>query len=140
MRAMEIAQSKGMDLVEVAANVKPPVCRIMDYGKYSYEQSKKTKAAKRKQHVVQLKEIRFRPKTEEHDYQFKLKHIKEFLGQGFKVKATVVFRGREMVHRELGEHLIERLKGDITESGEIETPPKMEGRNLSMMLLARKKQ
>jgi translation initiation factor IF-3 len=140
LRAMEIALSKGMDLVEVAANVKPPVCRIMDYGKYLYEQSKKTKAAKRKQHVIQLKEIRFRPKTEEHDYQFKLKHIKEFLGQGFKVKATVVFRGREMVHRELGEHLIERLRGDLTESGEIETPPKMEGRNLSMMLLARKKQ
>lgn len=140
MRALEIAQSKGLDLVEVAGNVKPPVCRVMDYGKYLYEQSKKTKAARKKQHVIHLKEIRFRPKTEEHDYQFKLKHIKEFLGQGCKVKTTVVFKGREMVHRELGEHLIERLKEDLREASEIETPPKMEGRNLSMMLLAKKKQ
>jgi len=138
-QALEIAASRGLDLVEVAANVRPPVCRIMDYGKYLYEQSKKVKAAKKKQHTIQLKEMRFRPKTEEHDYQFKLKHIREFLAEGFKVKITVVFRGRELVHKELGHKILERLTADLTEVAEMESPSKLEGRNLSAMFLAKKK-
>ncbi len=138
-QALEIASSRGLDLVEVAANVRPPVCRIMDYGKYLYEQSKKVKTAKKKQHTVQLKEIRFRPKTEEHDYQFKLKHIRGFLGEGFKVKTAVIFRGRELVHKELGHRIIERLTTDLSDIAEMESPSKLEGRNLSAMFLAKKK-
>jgi translation initiation factor IF-3 len=138
-QALEIAASKGLDLVEVAANVRPPVCRIMDYGKYLYEQSKKLKAAKKKQHTVQLKEMRFRPKTEEHDYQFKLRHITDFIKEGFKVKASVVFRGRELVHKELGQRILERLQADLAGMAEPESQPKLEGRNLSLMFLAKKK-
>jgi translation initiation factor IF-3 len=138
-KALEIAASRGMDLVEVAANVRPPVCRIMDYGKYLYEQSKKEKAAKKKQHTVQLKEIRFRPKTEEHDYQFKLKHIREFLAEGFKVKTSVIFRGREMVHKELGHRIIERLTGDLADFAEAEGTSKFEGRSLSAMFQLKRK-
>ena len=138
-QALEIAASRGLDLVEVAATVRPPVCRIMDYGKFLYEQSKKVKAAKKKQHTVQLKEVRFRPKTEEHDYLFKLKHIKEFLGEGFKVKVAIVFRGRELVHKELGHKILERLVVDLKEAAEMESPSKLEGRNLSAMFLAKKK-
>jgi translation initiation factor IF-3 len=128
-----------MDLVEVAANVRPPVCRIMDYGKFLYEQSKKEKAAKKKQHTVQLKEIRFRPKTEEHDYQFKLKHIREFLTEGFKVKTSVIFRGRELVHKELGHKIIERLTADLAEIAEAEGASKLEGRSLSAMFQLKRK-
>lgn len=138
-QALEIAASKGLDLVEVAATVRPPVCRIMDYGKYLYEQSKKEKAAKKKQHTVQLKEIRFRPKTEEHDYLFKSKHIRDFLGEGFKVKAAVIFRGRELVHKELGQRIIERLITDLADIAEPESQPKLEGRNLSVMFLIKRK-
>jgi translation initiation factor IF-3 len=138
-QALEIAASRGLDLVEVAANVRPPVCRIMDYGKYLYEQSKKDKAAKKKQHTVQLKEIRFRPKTEEHDYQFKLKHIRGFLTEGFKVKTAVVFRGRELVHKELGHKIIDRLTTDVADIAEVESPSKLEGRNLSAMFQLKRK-
>jgi translation initiation factor IF-3 len=138
-QALEIATSRGLDLVEVAANVRPPVCRIMDYGKYLYEQSKKVKAAKKKQHTIQLKELRFRPKTEEHDYNFKLNHIKEFLAGGFKVKISIVFRGREMVHKELGYKILDRLIVDLKEIAEMEGSSKQEGRNLSAMFLAKKK-
>ena len=138
-RALEIATSKGLDLVEVAAGVRPPVCRIMDYGKYLYEQSKKVKAAKKKQHTVQIKEMRFRPKTEEHDYAFKLKHVRTFLEQGFKVKAFVIFRGREMVHRELGQRIIDKLKTDLSDLAEPDdTEAKMEGRRLSLVFSAKK--
>jgi translation initiation factor IF-3 len=138
-QALDIAAGKGLDLVEVAATVRPPVCRIMDYGKYLYEQSKKVKAAKKKQHTVQLKEIRFRPKTEEHDYLFKSKHIRDFLGEGFKVKAAVIFRGRELVHKELGQRIIERLITDLADIAEPESQPKLEGRNLSVMFLIKRK-
>lgn len=138
-QALEIAGSRGLDLVEVAANVRPPVCRIMDYGKYLYEQSKKAKAAKKKQHTIQLKEIRFRPKTEEHDYQFKLRHVREFLADGSKVKVTMVYRGRELVHKEIGQRILERLTADLGETAELESPPKMEGRSLTAMFLARRK-
>jgi translation initiation factor IF-3 len=138
-QALEIAASRGLDLVEVAANVRPPVCRIMDYGKYQYEQSKKAKAAKKKQHVVSLKEVRFRPKTEEHDYQFKLKHIRDFLGEGSKVKATIIFRGREMMHKDYGQRIMERLLVDLVDVADTEIPPKFEGRNLSAMFQAKRK-
>lgn len=138
-QALEIATTRGLDLVEVAANVRPPVCRIMDYGKFLYEQSKKIKVAKKKQHTVQLKEVRFRPKTEEHDYSFKLKHIKDFLTDGFKVKISIVFRGREMVHKELGHKILDRLIVDLKEFAEMEGASKQEGRNLSAMFLAKKK-
>jgi translation initiation factor IF-3 len=138
-QALEIATSRGLDLVEVAAGVRPPVCRIMDYGKYLYEQSKKVKAAKKKQHTVQLKEMRFRPKTEEHDYLFKLKHIRDFLADGFKVKTAIVFRGRELVHKELGHEILERLTVDLADIAEMESPSKLEGRNLSAMFLTKRK-
>jgi translation initiation factor IF-3 len=138
-QALEIAASRGLDLVEVAANVRPPVCRIMDYGKYLYEQSKKAKSAKKKQHVIQLKEIRFRPKTEEHDYQFKLKHIRDFLAEGCKVKTTVVFRGREMAHKDFGQRILERLIVDLGDFAELESPSKFEGRNLSAMFQMKRK-
>jgi translation initiation factor IF-3 len=138
-QALDIAASRGLDLVEVAANVRPPVCRIMDYGKFLYEQSKKVKTAKKKQHTVQLKEVRFRPKTEEHDYNFKLKHVKDFLADGFKVKVTIIFRGREMVHKELGHKIMDRLVVDLTDIAEMEGASKLEGRNLSAMFLAKRK-
>jgi translation initiation factor IF-3 len=136
-RALEIAMDRGLDLVEVAAKAKPPVCKIMDYGKYLYENSKKAKAAKRKQHQIHLKEMRFRPKTEEHDYQFKLKHIREFLQQGAKVKAFIIFRGREMAHKEMGYRILDRLKDDLAEMAEPESESKMEGRHLSLMFMPR---
>ena len=138
-QALEIAVSRGLDLVEVAANVRPPVCRIMDYGKYQYEQSKKAKAAKKKQHIIQLKEIRMRPKTEEHDYQFKLRHVRDFLAEGCKVKVTVVFRGREMAHKDYGQRVMERMVVDLADVAETESPPKFEGRNLSAMFQIKRK-
>lgn len=135
-RALEIAKDRGLDLVEVAAKAKPPVCRIMDYGKFLYENSKKAKAAKKKQHQVHLKEMRFRPKTEEHDYQFKLKHIREFLEMGARVKAFIIFRGREMAHKEMGYRILDRLKVDLADMAEPEAESKMEGRHLSLMFLS----
>jgi translation initiation factor IF-3 len=138
-RALEVAVQRGLDLVEVAPTARPPVCKIMDYGKYLYENSKKAKAAKKKQHQVHLKEMRFRPKTEEHDYQFKLKHMREFLEQGSRVKAFIIFRGREMAHKEMGFKILERLQQDLADIAEPESESKMEGRHLSMMFLARSK-
>jgi translation initiation factor IF-3 len=138
-RALEIAIDRGLDLVEVAATAKPPVCRIMDYGKFLYENSKKAKAAKKKQHQLHLKEMRFRPKTEEHDYQFKLKHIREFLEQGARVKAFIIFRGREMAHKEMGYKILDRLKEDLADMAEPESESKMEGRHLSLMFLSKSK-
>ena len=138
-RALEIAMDRGLDLVEVAAKAKPPVCKIMDYGKYLYENSKKAKAAKRKQHQIHLKEMRFRPKTEEHDYQFKVKHIREFLEQGARVKAFIIFRGREMARKEMGYRILDRLKEDLADLAEPESESKMEGRHLSLMFMPRSK-
>jgi len=133
--AKRIAAERGYDLVEVSPDSKPPVCRIMDYGKYAYEQQKKAKQAKKKQHVVQLKEIRFRPKIEGHDYDFKLKHIIGFLEQGFKVKVLVLFRGRELAHKELGTRIIDKLREDLEEIGKFDGPEKMEARTLSIVVL-----
>src|SRR6266850_5867838 len=113
--ALTLAQEKGLDLVEVAPMSAPPVCRIRDYGKYLYQLNKKQHDAKRKQKLIQVKEVKFRPKTEEHDYQFKKKHIERFLAEGDKVKASVTFRGREMAHPDYGRHILQRLKQELIE-------------------------
>ena len=133
--AFRMALEKGFDLVEISPTAKPPVCKIMDYGKYKYELNKKAKTAKKKQHIIQMKEMRLRPKIEEHDYQFKLKHIREFLEEGNKVKVFVEFRGREMAHQELGQKIIQRLEEDLKDLGIIEQKAKMEGRNLSLTFM-----
>jgi translation initiation factor IF-3 len=133
--AVELAYDKGLDLVEVSPNAKPPVCRILDYGKYKYEESKKARSARKKQHTVQLKEMRYRPKIEEHDYSFKTKHVRDFLMQGQKVKVFVTFRGREMAHVEFGRKIMERIISDLSDISQVEVKPKMEGRNLTMLLM-----
>ena len=133
--ALRMALEKGFDLVEISPTAKPPVCKIMDYGKFKYELNKKAKSAKKKQHIIQMKEMRLRPKIEEHDYQFKLKHIQEFLEEGNKVKVFVEFRGREMAHQELGHKIIQRLEEDLKDLGIIEQKAKMEGRNLSLTFM-----
>jgi translation initiation factor IF-3 len=133
--AVDLAYEKGLDLVEVSPNAKPPVCRILDYGKYKYEESKKARSARKKQHTVQLKEMRYRPKIEEHDYSFKTRHVREFIVQGYKVKVFVVFRGREMAHVEFGRKIMERVIDDLSDVAQVEVKPKMEGRNLTMLLM-----
>lgn len=132
---LEMARQRDLDLVEVAPNVDPPVCRIMDYSKYKYEQEKKKKLAKKKQHVTHLKEIRFKVRIEEHDYQVKLKHIKEFLEKKDKVRVSLRFRGREMAHKELGMELLHRIANDVASLGEMESEPKQMGRTMSMTLV-----
>ena len=136
--ALDIARERGLDLVEVAPNARPPVCRIMDYGKFKYEETKKAKRAKAKQHYQRVKVIKFRPKTEEHDYAFKKKHIIEFLDEGSKVKVVVMFRGREMAYVELGERIIQRLLEDLKDVALLDDDPKLEGRNLTLMVSPRK--
>ena len=132
--ALQRAREVGLDLVEVAPDSRPPVCRIMDFGKYKYEQSKKEKQAKKKAHSFQLKEMRYRPKIDEHDYQFKTRHVREFLMQGSKVRAFVMFRGREMTRIEFGKQILERLSEDIRDIAAVDMAPKMEGRSMSMVL------
>jgi translation initiation factor IF-3 len=136
--ALALAQEKGLDLVEVSPASAPPVCRILDYGKYLYQQNKKQHDAKKKQKQIQVKEVKFRPKTEEHDYQFKKKHIVRFLEDGDKVKATIMFRGREMAHPDYGRRILDRLKNELEESAMVESHPRMEGRFLFMILAAKK--
>ena len=136
--ALALAQEKGLDLVEVAPQSAPPVCRILDYGKYLYQQSKKQHDAKKKQKQIQIKEVKFRPKTEEHDYQFKVKHIRRFLEEGDKVKATIMFRGREMAHPSYGRHILDRLKQDLAELAVVENDARMEGRFMYMILSSKK--
>lgn len=126
-QALEIAQARGLDLVEVAPQAQPPVCRIINYGKWQYEQKKKAHTAKQKQTTVTVKEIKFRPATDDHDYEFKRNNAIRMLQDGDKVKASVRFRGREITHRELGQQLLERLETDLTPHGVIEVRPKMEG-------------
>ena len=128
--ALKIAEEKGLDLVEVAATANPPVCRIMDYGKYLYQLNKKLHEAKKHQKNITVKEVKFRPNTDDHDYEFKKNNIVRFLKQGDKVKASVFFRGREIVHRSIGQALIDRLVEELTEVGAVEARPKMEGPNL----------
>ncbi len=131
---MDRAVEYGLDLVEVSPNSRPPVCRILDYGKYKYEQSKKEKAAKKRQHSFQMKEMRYRPKIDEHDYQFKLNHVREFLMSGAKVRTYVMFRGREMAYTERGRELLDRVAEDMAEIAIIDVPPKQEGRHMAMIL------
>jgi translation initiation factor IF-3 len=132
--AMEIAGGKGLDLVEVSPTSRPPVCRIMDYGKYKYNQKKKQQTAKKRQAGQQMKEVKLRPKTEEHDYQFKLKHVVRFLTDGAKAKVTVRFRGREMAHRDIGFEMLKRIISDVGDLAVVTSPPAMEGRLLYMVL------
>ncbi|UCH85811.1 MAG: translation initiation factor IF-3 [Candidatus Latescibacterota bacterium] len=132
--AIRIAEDEGLDLVEVSPTSRPPVCRIMDYGKYKYEKSKRERASKKKQHVIQVKEVKFRPKTEEHDYQFKKRHAQEFLRKMNKVKFTVIFRGRELDHKELGMRMLNRVAADLEEVGFVERPAMFEGRLMTMYM------
>ncbi len=132
--ALDKARGLGLDLVEVAPLAKPPVCRIMDYGKYRYEQSKKAPEAKKRQTVIQIKEIKLRPKTDEHDFQFKARHVERFLRSGNKAKITMMFRGREMVHTELGRRQLDRLADVLKDVAQLEQSPKLEGRNMTMIL------
>jgi translation initiation factor IF-3 len=138
-QALEIARGKGLDLVEIAPQAQPPVCRIINFGKYQYEQKKKAKEAKAKQTFITVKEIKFRPGTDEHDYDFKKNHAARILQDGDKVKATVHFRGREITHKELGMQLLQRLEQDLTEFGAVEVRPKLEGMNMFIMLAPKKK-
>jgi len=133
--ALAMAVEQGLDLVEVAAKSRPPVCRIMDFGKFKYEQSKKARKAKKKQHTMQLKEIKIRPKIEEHDYQFKLRHAREFLEHHDKVKVTLTYRGREMAHMELGTKILDKFVKDLSDLSNIEQHAKLEGRNMSLVLI-----
>lgn len=137
--ALAMAQAKGLDLVEVFPNADPPVCRIMDYGKFKYEQQKRQQEAKKKQSVIQIKEVKFRPKTDEHDYQTKLKHMRRFLSDGDRCKAAVFFRGREIVHQDRGHSVLERVVNDVADIAKVEQPPMSEGRTLVMMLTPVKK-
>lgn len=132
--AQKVADDLGLDLVEVDPNGSPPVCRIMDYSKYRYEQAIRLKEARKKQTLVTFKEMKMRPKIDPHDYETKTKHIKRFLESGHKVKVTVMFRGREMTHTELGEKLLVRLAEDIKDLGTVESKPKLDGRNMVMVL------
>ena len=132
--AQQLAEDGGLDLVEVAPNEKPPVCRIMDYGKYKYQRSKRQQQAKKNQKVIVVKEIKLRPKTEEHDYKFKTQHVRRFLHDGHKAKVTIVFRGREMAHTELGRRVLDRIIIDLEDVATMEQMPKQEGRNMTMVL------
>jgi translation initiation factor IF-3 len=131
--AVQLARGKGLDLVEVAPNADPPVCRIIDYGKFTYEQKKKASEAKKKQVVITVKEVKFRPGTDEHDYRFKMRHARQWLEDGDKVKATIFFRGREITHRELGAELLARLEQDLADVGEVEQRPRMEGNQMFLV-------
>jgi translation initiation factor IF-3 len=137
--AQRIADEQDFDLVEIAPLADPPVCRIMDYGKFKYEQTQKEKLARKHQTKVEIKEIKFRPKIDKHDYETKKKHVIRFLDAGAKVKVTIMFRGREMAHPELGLNILEKLAGELGESAIIETAPKIEGRNMHMLIAPTKK-
>ena len=128
--AIRAAREKGMDLVEVAPNAEPPVCKIIDYGKFQYLAKKKANEAKKKQVVITVKEVKFRPGTDEHDYSYRMKHAREWLTEGDKVKATIWFRGREMTHRELGARILEKLEKDLADISEVEMRPRMEGNQM----------
>ena len=137
--AIELARKNGLDLVEVSPMVDPPVCRIMDFGKYLFEQSKKAQSSKRKQKQVHVKEIKFRPGTEESDYQVKLRKLVSFLNNGDKTKVTLRFRGREMAHKELGENLLTRVRADLDDIAMVEQMPELEGRQMIMVMAPKKK-
>lgn len=133
--AMKVAVERGLDLVEVAPGAKPPVCRIMDYGKYKYEQRKKEREAKKNQKTIDVKEVKLRPGIEDHDFNTKVRNAARFLGDGNKVKVTIMFRGREITHPEIGRELCERVAQDVSEIAKVEKAAKVEGRNMTMMLV-----
>ena len=132
--ARERAAVRGMDLVEVAPEARPPVVKMMDYGKYKYEAARAARESRMKQHVIQVKEVKFRPGIEDHDYKFKLRHARRFLEEGNKVKLTMMFRGRQVTHPELGREVLLRVAGDLEDLGKLETSPSMEGRLMSMIV------
>ena len=136
-QALVIAKQKDLDLVEVSPTASPPVCRILDFGRYQYQEQKRAREAKKHQKTTELKEIKFRPKVDEHDYQFKKKHIERFLGDGDKVKATIFFRGREMAHPEIGRRILQRLIDELGELATQETVPRMEGNTMHTILSRR---
>ena len=137
-QALDMAGDEGMDLVEIAPNSEPPVCRIMDYGKFKFEQAKKAQLARKKQKNIQVKEVKFRPGTEEADYQVKMRNVHRFLDEGNKVKLTLRFRGREMAHRELGAAMLKRVENELAEEITVEQYPRMEGRQMVMMVAPKK--
>ena len=133
-RAMAMAEEAGLDLVEISPNAEPPVCKIMDFGKFKYETQKREAEARKKQHIIEIKEIKFRPGTDTHDYDVKMRSVLKFLDEGDKVKITLRFRGREMAHQDLGRLLLERVAEDVKEVGKIESFPRLEGRQMVMMI------
>ncbi|WP_417719223.1 translation initiation factor IF-3 [Salipiger sp.] len=133
-RAMDLAEQAGLDLVEISPNAAPPVCKIMDFGKFKYETQKREAEARKKQKIIEVKEIKFRPGTDTHDYDVKMRSVLKFLEGGDKVKITLRFRGREMAHQNLGRELLERVADDVKEVGKVENMPKMEGRQMVMMI------
>lgn len=133
-RALELATEKGLDLVNVAPQARPPVCKMMDYGRFKYEQSKRERESRKKQHVVTVKEVQLRPQIEEHDYQVKLRNAIKFLQEKNKVRVVVRFRGREITHPQLGQVLCDRMLADVSELANVEKPAKVEGRNMTMIL------
>ena len=132
--AIAAANERGLDLVEVAPLARPPVVKIMDYGKFKFEAAKAARAAKKKQHVIHLKEVKYRPGIDDHDFDFKTRHAREFLADGNKVKVTMMYRGRQMAHIELGREVLDRVALELKDIGKIEQEPKLEGRNMSMVL------
>lgn len=128
------AYDAGLDLVEVAPNARPPVCRLMDYGKYKYQEARRAREAKKKQHTMQVKEVKYRPGIEDHDYEFKTRHVRRFLTDGDKVKVTMMFRGRQLAHPELGLVVLERVLADVDDVAKIEGQPSREGRTMIMVL------
>lgn len=131
---MQMADDAGLDLVEISPNANPPVCKIMDFGKFKYEQQKRESEARKKQKIIEVKEVKFRPNTDTHDYEVKMRNVFKFLENGDKVKVTLRFRGREMAHLNLGRELLERVAEDTKDAGKIENMPKMEGRQMIMMI------
>lgn len=131
---MILAEEAGLDLVEISPNASPPVCKVMDFGKYKYEQQKREAEARRKQKTIDIKEIKFRPNTDTHDYEVKMKSVIKFLGNGDKVKITMRFRGREMAHQQLGLELLNRVENDLVDIGKVENMPKLEGRQMVMLI------
>ena len=133
-RAMALAEEAGLDLVEISPNAEPPVCKIMDFGKFKYEQQKREAEARKKQHIIEIKEIKFRPGTDTHDYDVKMRSVLKFLDEGDKVKITLRFRGREMAHQQLGMELLNRVSADVAAVGKVESMPRLEGRQMVMMI------
>jgi translation initiation factor IF-3 len=134
IRALELAEQAGLDLVEISPTAEPPVCKIMDFGKYKYETQKREAEARKKQKVIEIKEVKFRPNTDTHDYEVKMRSVTKFLENGDKVKVTLRFRGREMAHQNLGRELLERVAADVEGLGKVESIPRLEGRQMVMMI------